>query len=112
MNTHWDWRTWLKEGLADSVTMKDIWPYSRFGKEVLEYTRPKDVPMIFCTFYDVPAAAGGAEACAQRIQLARKSGFSGFQLYECATVVRATKDGRVLMKEPALKDVFLKEFTL
>lgn len=111
MDIHWDWRTWLKEGLADSVTMKEVWPYSRFGLEVMKHTSPKDVPMIFSPFHDLPADAIGARAHAQRIQFARRSGFSGFQLYECCSVIRGTKNGQILMIEPDLKDVFRKEFT-
>jgi hypothetical protein len=111
MDIHWDWRTWLNESLADSITMKEVWPHSRFGEEVTKHTRPGGVPVIFCPYANTLwSAPGGAEVCARRIQLAREHGFDGFQYYECASVVRGTKDGRIIMEQPALKEVFQKEF--
>ena len=33
MEIHWDWRRWLREGLCDSVTMKEIWPRTSLAEE-------------------------------------------------------------------------------
>jgi hypothetical protein len=111
MAVHWDWQTWLQEDLADSVTMKEVFPYSRFGEEVMACTRSKNIPVIFCPYANnLWSAPGGVETCARRIRLAREAGFSGFQYYECASVVRATEDGRIVMEQPALRDLFKSEF--
>lgn len=106
MDIHWDWPTWLADGLADSVTMQDIWPQTRFAREILQHTRPRGLPVIFCPYANnLWLKPGGAEICAEWLRLAREGGFDGYQLYEAAGVLRA-KAGSVEMTEPALREVF------
>ena len=101
MDIHWDWRTWLAEGLADSVTMQDIWPQTRFAREILQQTRPRGIPVIFCPYANnLWLRPGGERICANWIRLAREGGFDGYQLYEAAGVLRAK------VTEPALREVF------
>ncbi|HRU04275.1 MAG TPA: hypothetical protein P5137_00710, partial [Candidatus Brocadiia bacterium] len=111
MGIHWDWRRWLEEGLADSVTLKEVWPQSRFGQEVLSVMRPRRVPGVFCPYANNLWKAGdGVAVCASRIRQAREAGLAGFQYYECASVVRGTEDGRIVMEQPGLRDLFRREF--
>ena len=114
MDIHCDWRAWLDEGLADSVTLKEIWPRTRFAEEILAHTRPRGIPVIFCPYanarYLWQPGAPGVAVCADWIRLAREGGFDGYQFYECAAVVRATPGGDVVMEQPALRDLFRQEF--
>ena len=107
MGIHWDWRTWLKEGLADRVTLKEVWPGSRQEQEIQSYARPRGIPTVFCpyanTLWSVP---GGERIVRDRIRAAKAAGHDGFQYYECASVVRGQADGRVVMDQPALREVF------
>ena len=111
MEMHWDWRAWLKEGLADSVTMKEVWPKTALAEEVLSLTRPRGILAIYC-----PYAAnsflqpGGEKAIAEWIRQARKGGCDGYQLYEAAAVIKGTADGKIVMEQPALRDLLSREF--
>jgi hypothetical protein len=111
MEIHWDWRTWLKEGLADSVTMKEVWPRTHLAEEILSLTRPRGILAIAC-----PYAAnsfrepGGERFIADWIRQAREGGYDGYQLYECAAVIKGTHDGRIVMEQPALRDLLHREF--
>ena len=53
---------------------------------------------------------GGEKMVAKWIAQARDHGFDGFQFFECAAVVRGTRDGKVFMEQPALRDVFREHF--
>ena len=44
------------------------------------------------------------------IRLAREGGYDGYQLYESCAVVRGGKDGSVTMEQPALRELFQREF--
>ena len=110
MGIHWDWRTWLKEGLADSVTMKEVRPGSRFAQEILSLTRPQGIPAIWCPYNSNWGGPGNVALVENRIRTAIEGGCDGFQLYECAAVVKGTPGGHIVMQQPALRDIFRKYF--
>jgi hypothetical protein len=112
MEIHWDWRTWLREGLCDSVTMKEVWPKTRLAEEILSLTRPRNIQTIFCPYANTLwRRPGGENVVADFIRLARDGGYDGYQFYECCAVVRGAKDGKVIMEQPALRELFQREFT-
>ena len=107
MDIHWDWRAWIDEGLADSVTMKEVWPGTRFAEEILSHTRKAGATAIFSPYANALwRRPGGEKVCGDRIALAQKYGCDGFQYYECASVVKGTSDGRIIMEKPLLKNLF------
>lgn len=118
MDIHWDWRTWLTEGLADSVTLKTCWPGSRLFQEILSFTRPRSIPVIFspyCNNYFSSYGAavrktGGERPVDDLIAWGRQAGCDGFQFYEVACAIEADHEGEVKMVEPALREVFVKHF--
>jgi len=111
MGMHFDWRTWLDEALADSVTMKEIYPRTPLAEEVLSRTRPKGVPVIFSPYANNIWGRGkGIVTLADRIRLAREGGYDGFQLYENCAVMRAYPDGQLKLEYPELRDLFRREF--
>jgi len=111
MDVHWDWRRWLDEGLADSITLKEVRPNTRFEREILSHTRPRGTQAIFCPYanglWNVP---GGEKVVEGWIRAARNVGHDGYQFFECASVVNGTLQGEVLMKQPALREVFRRIF--
>lgn len=111
MDIHFDWRKWLDENLPDCITMKEVWPGTRFAEEILSFTRKRDIPLIFSPYANNIWRKGeGVEICAKRIKFARDNGFDGFQYYESASVLRATREGKVIMLYPELRHLFQKEF--
>lgn len=107
MEMHWDWRTWIDEGLADHVTMKEVWPGSRFAEEVLSHTQPRRIPVVFSPYANGSwRQGGGEEICANWIKIAREKGYDGFQFYECASVIQATSGGKLHLRRPALRALF------
>jgi len=111
MNIHWDWQGWLEEGLADSITLKEIMPGSRFAREVMEKAAAQNVPVIYAPYAnDLWLRPKGEEICRSWIEIARRSGCAGYQFYECAAVIRGTKDGQLKVSQPALANVLQEEF--
>jgi len=111
MDIHFDWRSWLKENIADCITMKEVWPKTRFAEEILSFTRERGIPVIFSPYANNIWRQGkGVEICEKRIRFAKENGFDGFQYYESASVLRATRDGKLIMLQPGLGELFKKYF--
>lgn len=106
MGLHLDWRTWIKEGLADSITMKDVIPGSQFAHEILSYTRPRGLPVVYSKWNSLWAGPGNVQTTRQCINAAKQGGYDGFQFYECSAVVKGKSDGNIIMEQPALREVF------
>ncbi|OHB44037.1 MAG: hypothetical protein A2Y13_02230 [Planctomycetes bacterium GWC2_45_44] len=112
MNIHWDWRTWLKEGLADSITLKDVWPNSHLAQEIFSHTRPRNIPVIFnpCVLPFFVQSMDSCNIIEDMIKIARNCGCDGYQFYECYAVIKGTADGKIIMQQPALRNLFRKIF--
>ncbi|HWL54640.1 MAG TPA: hypothetical protein VNQ90_19525 [Chthoniobacteraceae bacterium] len=112
MEIHWDWRAWLLEGLADSVTMKEIWPGTRFAQEILSLTRPRGIATIFAPYANLLwRRPGGEEVVENWIHRARNHGYDGFQYYEGASVTTRTPCDGLKMLQPGLRTLFQREFS-
>lgn len=110
MQIHWDWKTWLKEGLADSIMLKEVWPFTRLEMEILDCIKGKEIETIFCPHADkYVGPPRGEQVVKGFIDLARKAGHSGYQFYESFALIKASP-GRITMPHPAFKEVFRKEF--
>ena len=108
---HWDWPRWLDEGLADSITFKEVRPGTRLAQKILSHIRDRNVEAIFCPYANNRwTTPGGERLVADWIRSAREAGFDGYQYYECCSVVRATPDGKIVMDRPGLREVFQREF--
>ena len=106
MGMHLDWRTWLKEGLADSITMKDVRPHSRFAHEILTYTRPRGIPVVYSLWNSLWGGNENIQLTRNAITEAQEGGYNGFQFYESSAVVKGTSAGDLIMEQPALREVF------
>lgn len=106
LDMHWDWRSWIDQGLADSVTMKELWPCTRLAEDVLDHTRRRGIPVIFSPFgISIMQRSDTLKICGDRCRLAIEHGFDGFQFYESAAILEATIDGRVLPIKPGLGEL-------
>jgi len=111
MEMHWDWQTWLAEGLADSITLKEIWPGSRLASEILPSARERGVAVIFSPYAnDIWRHPGGEKAVDFWIKSAREEGLTGYQFYEVAAIVKATPDETLVVEPPIIQDVFRTNF--
>lgn len=113
MQIHWDWRTWLKERLADYVLLKEVWPGSRFGQEILSLARAQGIAAVvsryaFATQWKEP---GCEQVLDGWLKAADEGGFDGFQFYDSAALLRGFADRqRVLFKNPAVREVLRRHF--
>jgi hypothetical protein len=110
MEMHWDWRLWLKETLADSITLKQLYPDSYYGQEIISLASKQKTPVVFSPWNSVWLGPRNVDIVEKRIRTALKNGCDGFQFYECAAVVQATIDGRIVMQQPELRKLFKKYF--
>lgn len=116
MHMHFDWQTWIEEGLPDSITGKSIWPGSKFARELLHRAHAKGIPVVYTPYtnnfwadYDGSnPRTGGERNVDALIEWGFWEGYDAFQFYEGACVVAATPEGGVKMLAPALRDIFHK----
>lgn len=107
MNIFWDWRRWIDEGIADSITLKEVLPGSRLAKELFAHAQPRRIRVIYSPYAnDLWLQPNGELVCRGWIELARAEGCDGYQFYECASAIRATKEGTLKVVQPALREVF------
>jgi len=84
MQIHWDWETWLNEGIMDELTLKYWSPESVFIHEnVLPLARRKDIPVyVENQVIDVRSDARGVEKAERIIREAWNAGYAGSVFYE------------------------------
>jgi hypothetical protein len=113
MNIHWDWRTWLRERLADFVVLKEVAPWSPMAQEVLSLARPRGIATVpsryaFAHHWKKPGAQAVLDAW---IKATRDAGHDGYQFYDTAGLLRALPlEQRVVFKNPALAEVLHQHF--
>src|SRR5262249_22560195 len=112
MDIHWDWRTWIREGLADYVLLKEIWHGSRFAQEILSIARAHQTDAVISLFAFAQWKQPGSERILEeRIRTARDAGFDGYQYYDTAGLLRGFSDRqRVVVKNPAVRDMLRRQF--
>lgn len=106
MGLKWDWERWLADGLADELTLKEVWPGDRAFVEVVR-ARPggRDIPLHTCPWLcDCPGGAAWQKMFAERLaEGIRGRREDGFIFYESAVMATVEPDGRarVLIPEVA-----------
>ncbi len=90
MNTHWDWRAWIERGYVDEISNKGGVYEGTFWDEVRALAGPRGIPI-----YMVPSCGpvgfgswGWREEHRRMFDYARATGHSGFNLYECCSLLR------------------------
>lgn len=112
MDIHWDWRTWIRDGLADYVLLKEIWPGTRFAQEVLSLAHAHHTEAVVSLFAFMQWKQPGSErVLEERIRAVRDAGFDGYQYYDSAGLLRGLPDRqRVVVKNPAVREMLRGNF--
>ena len=110
-NIHFDWQTWLREGLVDGITLRTSWfealedlvgdhaGRSRISTslddpmvgEALRLTQELGLPVYLNRY--VARAIGIGEYTSDIVAILNDARFAGFDLYETAHILRPTPDG-------------------
>jgi len=111
MGIHFDWRTWIQEGITDSVTLKEVWPRTPLAEEVLALTRPRGVAAFFSPYANnIWLRPGGESMCDYWINIAKANGFDGYQFYEGAAIVKAADEATLTVEPVEVEAVFRQHF--
>ena len=113
-NIHFDWKTWLNEGLVDGITLRTSWfealedPPGQVHRcrlpmaladpvveEALNLTQELGLPVYLNRYIKLPV--GIEEYVSDLESVFHDDRFAGFDVYEVAHVVRATPDGSKLV---------------
>jgi hypothetical protein len=113
MEIHWDWRTWIGEGLADYVMLKGVFPGTPFAREITALARPQgiDVVAAFFAFTHKWKEPGSEQLLDAHIRAFQEQGCDGFQYYDSAGLLHGIEDRqRVVVKNPVLREVLCRHF--
>jgi len=91
LNTHFDWDGWLREGLLDSITCKQLEHSSEFFERVRDAAHAHGAKIFDCPYintYFHGAESAWATRLRKNVRLARASGLDGYMIYENAAVLR------------------------
>lgn len=105
MGMKWDWPRWIAEGLADEITLKNVWPGDREYLDVIvPHTLSRGIPVYSCPYLVEPKGITSLEATlATRLRDAAADGReSGFILYESAAVASIAPDMRPTIHSPEI----------
>lgn len=104
---YWDWRTWLKEGLADEITLKEIFPGHPFFDEVTDLARASRIRMHFCPFMNSVLARepNYDEIIGGHMARALEEGLDGYWLHEVYCLLkRDVVNDKVEFTHPKLEN--------
>jgi hypothetical protein len=124
MNLVCDWRSWIEEGLIDSITGKSLWPGNVLSRQVLEAAHAKGIAVSYCPYLNnffedrstMNHIGDSPKGChvpvGRHIAWGKAFGYDGFVFYEEASALWAGADGTVFFRPNAgpVKDVLREEF--
>ncbi|MBO7721318.1 MAG: hypothetical protein J6T01_02825 [Kiritimatiellae bacterium] len=97
---HWDWKTWLEEGIVDGLSLKYVGPFNwRLDSDVLPLARGKgaEVNMVSAPadprIGGAPALLRAPEVGGNVWDLCRDGGLDAMNVYETWVYLRTTPDG-------------------
>ncbi len=107
MGLKWDWERWIREGLADEITLKSLWPADEPRLDrICPHTAPRGIPLHSCPW--LVDQKGGPELrqrLGDGLHAAASGGReSGFILYESGYVVEIGPDLRPRFVVPEVFD--------
>jgi len=103
MEIHFDWANWIREGLADEVTLKVTSLRAGIAPEAVHLARNAGLPVHFCPYLNLMREfPGGADYARHLRHDAVMGGADGFILYENAAFMAAQSDGSVAITKPWL----------
>ena len=109
MNIHFDWETWIQEGLLDEVTLKTSSVRSHPAAYALAMAHDGGLKGNYCPYVNgLPKRPDGDRIMERQIREAREGGVDGLILYENAAFVAATDDGGVEVTCPYILEMAAK----
>jgi len=103
MEVHFDWPTWLREGLADEVTVKMQSVRGEIAPEVAAAARTAGMKVNACPYLNgMPRHPRGPDLARHVAHDALAGGADGFIMYENAAFMAAQEDGAVTITQPWL----------
>ncbi len=103
MNVHFDWPTWLAEGLVDEITLNSSSAHGMSSPPVVSAAHECGIPVNFRPhFSSIRSSPNGALAIAAARQDALAGGVDGFIIYENNSFMAAQADGGIALTAPWL----------
>ncbi len=92
---HWDWASWIDEGIVDGINLKYLAPGNPFvEREILPRCRRRGIPVhAIAAVGDPRSQPRTAEWAVERLRLCRAGGLDALNLYELWVYLRTTPDG-------------------
>jgi hypothetical protein len=94
MEIDWNWRSWIEKNIPDEVTFKCLSaesPFTDTAAELLQLCRDRKIPVTVSPFiHHFTKSKANLETY---LESNRERGFSGFNVYESATMWRAGNNG-------------------
>ena len=106
-NIRWHWRTWIAQGLLDSITLKNGAPSTNFFEAVVDAADTAGIETMWCPYLNniLTDSASWAQQMANAMQAVEDNGLHGIILYEVASFLQANDAGDVVLKYPGLGQV-------
>ena len=112
LEIYWDWKTWIKEGLADMITVKGPFPDSYEDREIRKWTNKYNIS----TYLSLPNfwadwIKGNTKEriIYNLLDHVKRVGHNGYIFYESGNAMTAQKDGTFKILIPEIKYI-LKPF--
>jgi len=106
MGMIWKWQDWLKNDLADAVTLKDMYPEFEtkpYYEKVTSMAKKHDLPVFYCPNFNVLSTRQDwFPRLKKLVETSQNDGHSGFILYESSQAVTAQPDGKFKINFPDL----------
>lgn len=107
MNIYPNWKRWITEGWLDGVTLKEVSPDTPFFNEIMDIAAEANIETHYCKFLmrtmnanwndpNTKPAPNAAEIITEMIRTVSGAGCDGQILYEGASFLKGTEEGRVI----------------
>jgi hypothetical protein len=112
MNFNWEWEKWLRDNLADAITIKDGGPVDSALWETVKSRFPDNslIPAFYCPYWkSITPLPNWQKKFRESLEKSYSIGQSGFILYETAMCLGAMKNHKFEFFNPELPQI-LTEF--
>lgn len=101
---HWDYATWIDEGIVDGVSLKYLGPFNPFvQREILPRARRRGIPVhMIAAVGDPRFQARTPEYVEELLAMLHAGGLNGLNLYEVWTYLRTTPRGEAFARGCAM----------
>jgi hypothetical protein len=92
---HWDYATWIDDGIVDGVNLKYLGPFSLFvHQQILPRARKRDIPVhVIAAIGDPRSLTRTPEYTEEMLAMVAAAGLDGLTLYETWGYLRTTPRG-------------------